>query len=200
MSPKRNVSEKRKSQILDAAMDTFAKKGFHKTRMSDIADSSGLSKGTLYWYFDSKDTIILELLDRVFEPELKKLTTLLADTQSAEERLLLYTERAGEDIIKMLRWMPLFYDFIALAFRQDLIKKTISKFYKNNVDLLIVLIQQGIDSGEFKAVNPLDTAIAISAIIEGTVMLWLYDPDHIDIKTHIKSNIQLLMYGLKTSE
>ena len=46
-----------------------------------------------------------------------------------------------------------------------------------------------IDSGEFKAVNPLDTAIAISAIIEGTVMLWLYDPDHIDIKTHIKSNI-----------
>ena len=200
MSPKRNVSEKRKSQILDAAMDTFAEKGFHKTRMSDIADSSGLSKGTLYWYFDSKDTIILKLLDRVFEPELKKLTILLADTQSAEERLLLYTERAGEDIIKMLRWMPLFYDFIALAFRQDLIKKTISKFYKNNVDLLIVLIQQGIDSGEFKAVNPLDTAIAISAIIEGTVMLWLYDPDHIDIKTHIKSNIQLLMHGLKTSE
>ncbi len=200
MSPKRNVSEKRKSQILDAAMDTFAEKGFHKTRMSDIADSSGLSKGTLYWYFDSKDTIILKLLDRVFEPELKKLTTLLADTQSAEERLLLYTERAGEDIIKMLRWMPLFYDFIALAFRQDLIKKTISKFYKNNVDLLIVLIQQGIDSGEFKAVNSLDAAIAISAIIEGTVMLWLYDPDHIDIKTHIKSNVQLLMHGLKTSE
>jgi len=171
MSPKRNVSEKRKSQILDAAMDTFAEKGFHKTRMSDIADSSGLSKGTLYWYFDSKDTIILKLLDRVFEPELKKLTTLLADTQSAEERLLLYTERAGEDIIKMLRWIPLFYDFIALAFRQDLIKKTISKFYKNNVDLLIVLIQQGIDSGEFKAVNPLDTAIAISASIEGTMIL-----------------------------
>ena len=200
MSPKRNVSEKRKSQILDAAMDTFAEKGFHKTRMSDIADSSGLSKGTLYWYFDSKDTIILKLLDRVFEPELKKLTTLLADTQSAEERLLLYTERAGEDIIKMLRWIPLFYDFIALAFRQDLIKKTISKFYKNNVGLLIVLIQQGIDSGEFKAVNPLDTAIAISAIIEGTMILWLYDPEHIDIKTHIKSNIQLLMHGLKTSE
>ena len=138
-------------------------------------------------------------LDRVFEPELKKLTSLLADTRSAEERLLHYAECAGEDIIKMLKWMPLFYDFIALAFRQDLIKKTISKFYKNNVDLLVALIQQGIDSGEFKTMNALDGAIAISAIIEGTVMLWLYDPDHIDILAHIKSNTHLLMHGLKTS-
>ena len=73
MSPKPDVSDERKIQILDAAMDTFAEKGFHKTRMSDIAETSGLSKGSLYWYFDSKDSIILNLLDRVFEPELKEL-------------------------------------------------------------------------------------------------------------------------------
>jgi len=65
MSPKHDVSEERKSQILDAAMDTFSEMGFHKARMSDIAETSGLSKGSLYWYFDSKDSIFwIEYLSR----------------------------------------------------------------------------------------------------------------------------------------
>ena len=142
----------------------------------------------------------MNLLDRVFEPELEILTDLLTDTRSAEDRLIIYTERSSEVIIKTLKWMPLFYDFIALAFRQDLIKKTITKFYKQNIDLLVILIQQGIDTGEFKAVNALDAAVAISAIIEGTMMLWLYNPEQIEIKAQIKSNVQLLMHGLKTSD
>ena len=197
MSPKPDVSEERKSQIMDAAMETFADKGFHKTRMSDIAESSGLSKGSLYWYFDSKDAIILSLLDRVFEPELKEFKALLSDKRSTEERLYRYTERVGQDINKMLKWMPLIYDFIALAFRQEIIKKTISKYFKLNVDLLETLIQQGIDAGEFRNANALDAAIAISAIVEGTIILGFYDTDHNGIQKHIQSNTRLLLEGLK---
>ncbi|HDD61005.1 MAG TPA: TetR/AcrR family transcriptional regulator [Chloroflexi bacterium] len=199
MSPKQDVSDERKSQILDAAMETFAKKGFHKTRMSDIAESSGLSKGSLYWYFDSKDAIILKLIDRVFEFELKDLTALLTNDRSAEERLYIYTERGGQDIIKMLKWMPLIYDFLALSFRQETIKKTIQRYYKKNLDLLVTLIQQGIDAGEFNPRNALEAAYAVGSIVEGTVMLWLYDPEQIDIQDHIKSSTNLLLKGLKSS-
>jgi TetR/AcrR family transcriptional regulator, fatty acid metabolism regulator protein len=200
MAPKQDVSEERKSQILDAAMETFTKKGFHKTRMADIAESSGLSKGSLYWYFDSKDAIILKLIDRVFEFEIKDLTALLSDDRSAEERLYSYTERGGQDIVKMLKWMPLVYDFLALAFRQDTIKKSIQRYYQKNLDLLVTLIQQGIDAGEFNLGSAQEAAYAIGAIIEGTVMLWLYDPDQIDILLHIKSSTGLLLEGLKKSE
>jgi len=55
MSPRPDVSEERKNQILDAAGKVFARLGFQKTRMDDIVEESGLSKGTLYWYFKSKD-------------------------------------------------------------------------------------------------------------------------------------------------
>lgn len=199
MSPKQDVSEERKSQILDAAMETFAEKGFHKTRMADIAESSGLSKGSLYWYFDSKDAIILKLIDRVFEFEIKDLTALLTDERSAEERIYIYTERGGQDIIKMLKWMPLVYDFLALAFRQETIKHAIQRYYKKNLDLLVALIQQGIDSEEFRPNGALEAANAIGAIIEGTVMLWLFDPDKVDIKNSIKSSTELLLRGLKSS-
>jgi AcrR family transcriptional regulator len=119
MSPKNNVSEKRRNQILDAAMKTFSEVGFHKARMSDIADTSGLSKGSLYWYFDSKDSIILNLLEKIFEPELKDLRALLTDSRSAEDRLEIYIDRVSDDMVAMLKWMPLIHDFIALAFRKD---------------------------------------------------------------------------------
>ncbi len=200
MVPRADVSEERKSQILDAAMDTFAEKGIHKSRMSDIADRSGLSKGSLYWYFDSKDSIVMSLLKRVLEPELAELKTLLNDrSRSAEERLIAYAERGGEDIIQILKWMPLFYDFIAMAFRQESIRKTVTSFYKQNIDLLEELIQQGIDSGEFQTDSALDAAISIGAIIEGTIVLWIYDPEQIHIRERVITNLRLILNGIRKS-
>ena len=196
MSSKPDLSLERKNQILDAAMDTFAKLGIHKARMSDIAENSGLSKGSLYWYFDSKDAIIINLLDRVFEPEIKDLRILLTDKRPTVQRLGDYIERGADDIIKMLKWMPLVYDFIALAFRQKTIKEAISNYYKQNMDLLVSLIQQGIDAGEFQVESAEEAAIAVGSILEGTVILWFYDPENIDIKKHIKSNSKLLIRGL----
>jgi AcrR family transcriptional regulator len=197
MSPKPDVSEQRKAQILDAAMETFSKVGFHKARMSDIATNSGLSKGSLYWYFESKNDIIINLIARVFEPEIQDLKALLVSDTSVEERLYLYAERGAEDILKMLKWMPLVYDFIALAFRQNNIKKAISHYYQQHMEILENLLQQGIDTGELELNTAREGAIAIGAILEGTIVLWFYDPEEIDIKTHIMTNIKLLISGLK---
>ena len=198
MSPKNNVSEERKSQILDAAMETFSELGFHKARMSDIAETSGLSKGSLYWYFDSKDSIILNLLEKFFEPELKDLRALITDSRSAEDRLEVYVDRVSTDMVMMLKWMPLVHDFIALAFRKEQVRKAISRYYKMHLEILLSLIQQGLDAGEFQADNAMEASIAIGSILEGTVLLWVYDPSHIDLKYHIKSNINLLLQGLRT--
>ncbi len=198
MSPKHDVSEVRKSQILDAAMDTFSELGFHKARMSDIAETSGLSKGSLYWYFDSKESIILSLLDRVFVSEIEDFNVLLKDPRSAESRLTSYIERVSDDMLKMLKWMPLFYDFLALAFRQEIVKKAISRYYKKQMEILVDLIQQGIDSGEFLVEDPEEAAIALGSILEGTAVLWLYDPEQIDVKRNLRTSSNLLIQALKT--
>lgn len=199
MAPRSDVSEERKAQILEAARKTFSARGFHNTRMSDIAEESGLSKGALYWYFDSKDAIILSLLQKVFEPEIRDLQALLGEDRSAEERLLVYAERGAEDIQNMLKWMPLLYEFLVLAFRRGSIKKFISTFYDKNMELLEGLIQQGIDAGEFQLDDARSGAIAMGAIIEGTLMLWMYDPEEIDIKSHVMSSIRILLQGMTAS-
>jgi AcrR family transcriptional regulator len=196
MSPRPDVSEERKNQILDAAMETFSDLGFHKARMSDIAESSGLSKGSLYWYFESKNDIINNLLARVFEPEIKDLQNLLTDARPVAERLMTYAERAAEDMVKLLKWTPLVYDFIALAFRQEFIKKSIRKYYQQNIDIIEQLIQQGLDSGELRAKSARDAAIAITSLLEGTIVLWIYEPEGIDIMKCVPANLKLLLNGL----
>ena len=73
MSPKPDVSQERKQQIMDAALKVFSREGLHTARMDDIAEEAGLSKGALYWYFNSKDKIIASLLTTFFDREFSKI-------------------------------------------------------------------------------------------------------------------------------
>jgi AcrR family transcriptional regulator len=67
--------------ILDAARKVFAEKGFHESRLEDIAAESGFSKASLYNYFNDKDEIFLNLAVRDFE---NLLNTLISITSSSE--------------------------------------------------------------------------------------------------------------------
>lgn len=54
---------RRRGEILRAAKRVFAKKGFHSTTIADIAKAAKLSYGSVYWYFDSKDTLFHAVMD-----------------------------------------------------------------------------------------------------------------------------------------
>lgn len=57
--------ENRRAEILDTALQVFARKGYHQTRVSDVIEEAGIGRGTFYLYFESKSAIFLELLDRL---------------------------------------------------------------------------------------------------------------------------------------
>ena len=61
------VREQRRAEILDAALQVFAEKGYHGTAVSDVVKAAGVARGTFYSYFDSKDAIFLELLDGLLQ-------------------------------------------------------------------------------------------------------------------------------------
>src|ERR1700750_101466 len=54
----------RRSQILDAALVCFAKRGFHQTSMHDISAEAGISVGFIYRYLENKEAVISEMADR----------------------------------------------------------------------------------------------------------------------------------------
>jgi AcrR family transcriptional regulator len=197
MSPRPDVSEERKDQILDAASEVFAQKGVYETRMDDIVKESGLSKGTLYWYFKSKDEIILSIFDRMFGREFQEVKNLVDSEGSATERMLKFAQIFSDDIRRMQRLIPLAYEFIAWAFRRKVVQDAFKSYVNQFMDILVPLLQQGIDSGEFRNINPNNAAITIGAIIEGTFLIWVYDKSLVDPEKHIREGILLLLEGLK---
>ncbi|MEW5871877.1 MAG: TetR/AcrR family transcriptional regulator [Chloroflexota bacterium] len=197
MSPRPDVSEERKRQILDAAMAVFSRLGFHKARMDDIVDESGLSKGTLYWYFKSKDEIILGILENMFQHELADLEELTHAEGSISERMMEFASRASEDVQHMLGFSPLTYEFYALAFRNKTVRLAMRNYLRKYIEMTIPIVQQGVQNGEFREVDAEEAALAIGAIIEGTLLLWVYDSESVDISRHLKSSLKLLIDGLR---
>jgi len=200
MSPRPDVSDERKTQILNAAELVFTKKGLDSARMDDIAEETGLSKGTLYLYFKSKDVLIIAILERFFQGVFKLLSDRKNNQISATEAINQFTEEAIRDYKRMLRLMPVAYEFLALAFRNKTVQKALSQYFKHFMDMLVPIIKRGIDSGEFRNVDPSETAIALGAIYEGTILLWVYDKNLINIDHHIHSSVQILLDGIRTTD
>lgn len=59
----------RREQLLDAATKVFAERGFHRSRVKEIAREAGVSEGTIYNYFEDKDALLIGVLDRLNETE-----------------------------------------------------------------------------------------------------------------------------------
>jgi len=198
MSPRPDVSDERKTQILNAAESVFTKKGFDEARMDDIAEKTGLSKGTLYLYFKSKDDLIIAILDRIFKREFRQLENLKESETSSSDAIWKLTDLVTKDIIDILRLIPILYGFLALAFRNKYVQRALKEYENRYLNILIPIIQQGIDSGEYRQVNAGEVAIAAFAIIEGTLLLWVYDKSIIDPERHIRSGMKLLLEGVQT--
>lgn len=71
----------RRKQILDAATQVFAEKGFHRATVKEIARVAGIADGTIYTYFASKDEVLLAILDRLNETTERKQQFVLGDEQ-----------------------------------------------------------------------------------------------------------------------
>jgi len=200
MSPRPDVTNERKTQILNAAEDIFSQKGFDGARMEDIAGETGVSKGTLYLYFKSKDELIFAILDRMFQREFKQFEDLEKQSTSAIDTIWKMIDLISKDIVGLIRIIPIVYQFLALAFRNKFVQAALKKYINHYLDILTPIIQQGIDSGEFRAVDAREVSIAMGAIIEGTLLLWVYDRTIVDPEKNIQAGIKILMDGILTEK
>jgi AcrR family transcriptional regulator len=201
MSPRPDVSEERRNQILEAAMAVFARQGFDQARMDDIAQEAGLSKGALYLYYKSKDAIIAAILQFFFSRAMKKLQGFLENEEppSVREQLL----RLNQYYIAEMKWMvsllPLSFEFYAVAARQKAVRQFLKRYFKDYREVLAALVQRGIDRGEFRPMQAEGVAIAISALYEGLALLWMVDPEATQWEQTGESSLLLLLDGLTAS-
>ena len=197
MSPRPDVSKERKKQITEAATTVFSRQGFQKSRISDIASEAGLSKGTLYLYFKSKDEIIVSLLANLFDREFSYLHELKDNSLPAADRLLEYSRNLSKSLIKWERLIPILFEFASRISRQNVVQQAFKTYFHTYLEMLSPIIQQGIDSGEFKSNNTQEIASTLCAIFEGTILLWIYDREYFNLQSQVYTSIQLLLEGIK---
>src|SRR5947199_3977070 len=86
MKPK-TKSEETRARILDAAMNLFRRQGFEEATMREIAAEAGVATGAAYYYFDSKDAIVLAFYDRAQREMEPLVEQALAAARDFEEKL-----------------------------------------------------------------------------------------------------------------
>ena len=197
MSPRPDVSEERRAQIIEAAMKVVAEKGFAKTRMDDVASESGLSKGLIYWYFKSKEDILIAIARLLFGGEIRKMGNLKVEGQTARACLEDFLDEFIADLRNLEKITPVVYEFYALAFRNATVRSVMREFLHGFVSGIEPVIQAGMDSGEFAAGDAGQMALTVGATMEGTLLLWAYDPELVQQEEQLRVGMALLIDGME---
>jgi AcrR family transcriptional regulator len=167
MPPRPDVSAERRAQIIEAALACFTRKGYNNTTMDDIVTESGLSKGSLYWYFKSKDELFAEVLLSIFMDVGQEAFAVLEQCTTAADRLRALAQ-ATAGISKQIEGVfALFLEFWGSSPRREEASKLWLGALVEFKDLLAGIIKEGINSGEFKPVDADELVWAIMAAYDG---------------------------------
>ncbi len=155
----RDKRERRRAEILHAALRAFREKGYHATTLDDIAEHVGVRKTALYHYFPDKESILYEC-HRESLCELRRLMTFATENaHSASERLALAIREHVRVMIETLEGSPLAFEVTALsASHQAEVIKARDEYERG----LRHMIDSGVVDGEFRQV---DSKIAVFAIL-----------------------------------
>lgn len=134
-----------KEKIMQSAMENFAKNGFDRTRMEDIATAAGLAKGTLYLYFKNKEDLFYAICDHNLEELRNQLSSRLFNRK---ENIMLDVERFYDEYRKgSLGSDTIWFEMIALSTRSPKLRKILaenqSKVYQVVKEFLKTQIERG---------------------------------------------------------
>jgi len=197
---RRRRKDERPSELIAAALDLFVDRGFAATRLDDVAARAGVSKGTLYLYFESKEALFKAVIEDAIVPLLAaaedEIASYQGDSVDLLRRLLLgWWEQIGAT---RLAGVPKLLIAEARNFPD------VAQYYHDTVilrgrGLLRTLLQRGIERGEFR---PLDLETAIDVIYAPLMMfvVWRSSMCFCSKETapadYLKTHFDLLVQGL----
>lgn len=166
---RRRRKEARPSELTSAALALFVEKGFAATRLEDVAARAGVSKGTLYLYFDSKEALFKAVIQEGILPALAE-----------GEAILARHGGSAFDLLELLlnNWWTMIGETRLAGIAKLMISEArnfpeIAQFYYENVikrgrALVGAALERGMASGEFRT---MDVATCIDVIIAPVLML-----------------------------
>lgn len=105
------IREEKKTLIMDVALEHFAKEGYHNTTISHIAKHAGISKGLMYNYFESKEELLSEIINRSMD-EISRYFDPDKDGYLTQDEFELFIRKLFYILREKLSFWRLFYQFL----------------------------------------------------------------------------------------
>ena len=195
MSKKKNTEKY--YRIIQAATKMFARKGFYKTRISEIAMEAQVADGTVYIYFENKDDILISL----FEEQMKVVIDNMVDQISREDDPVKKLEKFALTHLQLIEQNPDMAEIIQVELRQS---SKFMKEYKNEkfaryLDLIGEIVLEGQEKGIFtKDVIPGVAKRAFFGALDEMSRFWVLSTRKgYDIKTAAKQISEYFLNGIQ---
>ncbi len=170
---------KTKDIILATAKEMISEVGFHKATTANLAKTANISEGTIYRHFESKEDILLHILDALeeqfsyyIEAIRKKLDVKDCSLEEIMTEYFTFVTNNEVDMKIMLSTYGLL----------DSSKRLMAVFLKNLELVLEECIRNGVEKGVIKDVNVDDNATVVMTIIFGLTRMHLYWPNERDVR------------------
>lgn len=185
----RRRREEIRLSILAAAEGVITRKGFTDMTMDDVAREAGLSKATIYKYIPGKGLILFEIVGHYLDEVQKAVADILEIDSPAREKLrrvireIVRFHGEKRNIARILMMDRTIFKFLHLIYHEgtnragNANRKSLNLMRSKSMDIIrsgTRIIEEGMSSGEFRQVNPLETVAFVASLIEGLVhnQLW----------------------------
>jgi len=164
MSQTESKEANRRTEILDAARKCFARHGFAKTTMEDIAQAVGMKAGSLYHYYNSKESIFRDVITHEADQMLLRLQQIVAKQKSVGRKVLAYMSGRLEYFRKLTNLLNVSVQVLVEA--RPVLDKVYKSVMKREVAFLSGIIQRGIDEGQMRPCDSVRVADGILVVSE----------------------------------
>lgn len=205
-SPAETASESRadsRERIVVAAVRVFARKGFQRASLDEIAAEAGLTKGAIYWHFRSKNDLFFSLLESRFQRQVAPLSGNIAQAAADASDLASRKRALGllfRDTLIGFRddadWPRLFFEFLAQS-RDAEMAARLSQLSDYSRQVARQAVEQMQRSGlADPRLDPGMLAIFWCALVDGLMLAWVVKPETFQEDRLIERMVDMLASGM----
>src|SRR5580704_4267029 len=198
--PRRRRKAERPGEILEAAFAEFSRNGYASTTLDQIAEGAGVTKGTIYVYFENKEHLFISMVREITKAGFDTVQGLYETHAGSTADLLraqfsfmyqhIVEDRRRREVVRMLIAEAPRFPELADRYHQEILRPCL--------DMLKKAIQRGVERGELRdsaILNSPQVVIAPMALVD----LWLMmfgDRQPLDLKAYFDAHLDLVLNGL----
>jgi AcrR family transcriptional regulator len=197
---RRRRKAERPQEILEAAFVEFSRNGYATTTLDRIAEHAGVTKGTIYVYFENKEHLFISMVREITKTTLDTVHQMFENHEGSTAELLraqfsfiyqhIVEDKRRREVVRMLIAEAPRFPELADRYHEEILRPCL--------DMLRQAIKRGMDRGEFRKSSILDSPQVVIAPI-ALVDLWMMmfgDRQPLDLKAYFNAHLDLVLNGL----